>query len=94
MRSARALGGSLNYDFARHDLDDQVTDAMIEASSGIRGLFEGVRSHLGRDEVTLRDLAAHRATLQGPRFVGTGRAGGRRAPRPAPPMTLEWRLVP
>jgi hypothetical protein len=52
--------------------DDPVTDAMIEASWGSGGLVEGVRRHLGRDEVTVRDLAAHRATpLQGPRFVGT-----------------------
>ena len=70
--SLALLSEVLNYDFARHDLDDPVTDAMIEASSGIRGLFDGVRRHLGRDEVTVRDLAAHRATLlQGPRFVGT-----------------------
>ncbi|MCE0764430.1 hypothetical protein LWC35_16165 [Pseudonocardia kujensis] len=44
---------------------------MTATSSGIRGLADGVRQHLGR-EVTVRDLAAHRATLlQGPRFVGT-----------------------
>jgi len=43
----------------------------MEASGGIRGLAQGVRNHLDR-EVTVRDLAAHRATLlQGPRFVGT-----------------------
>jgi alkanesulfonate monooxygenase SsuD/methylene tetrahydromethanopterin reductase-like flavin-dependent oxidoreductase (luciferase family) len=47
---------------------------MMAASSGIRGLSLGVRKHLGRD-VTVRDLAAHRATLlQGPRFVGTATA--------------------
>lgn len=69
--SLALLSEVLNYDFARHGLDDPVTSAMLEASSGIRGLFEGVRRHLGRDDITVRDLAAHRATLlQGPRFVG------------------------
>jgi alkanesulfonate monooxygenase SsuD/methylene tetrahydromethanopterin reductase-like flavin-dependent oxidoreductase (luciferase family) len=40
--------------------------------SGIRGLVQNLRAHIG-DKITLRDLAGHRATLlQGPRFVGTG----------------------
>ena len=40
--------------------------------SGIRGLVQNLRQHIGGD-VTLADLAGHRATLlQGPRFVGTG----------------------
>lgn len=61
-----------NYDFSAHDLDDPVTEEMMESSSGIRGLARGVAAHLDR-QVTVRDLAAHRATLlQGPRFVGTG----------------------
>jgi FMN-dependent oxidoreductase (nitrilotriacetate monooxygenase family) len=69
--SLALLSEVLNYDFAKHDLDDPVTEAMMEASSGIRGIAEGVRRHLDRD-ITVRDLAAHRATLlQGPRFVGT-----------------------
>ena len=69
--SLALLSEVLNYDFSKHDLDDVVTDEMMSAGSGIRGLATGVRKHLGR-EVTVRDLAAHRATLlQGPRFVGT-----------------------
>jgi FMN-dependent oxidoreductase (nitrilotriacetate monooxygenase family) len=69
--SLALLSEVLNYDFSKHDLDDVISDEMMAASGGIRGLAEGVRNHLGR-EVTLRDLAAHRATLlQGPRFVGT-----------------------
>ncbi len=69
--SLALLSEVMNYDFAKHDLDDVVTDEMMSASSGLRGLAQGVRNHLGRD-VTVRDLAAHRATLlQGPRFVGT-----------------------
>jgi alkanesulfonate monooxygenase SsuD/methylene tetrahydromethanopterin reductase-like flavin-dependent oxidoreductase (luciferase family) len=70
--SLALLSEVLNYDFARHDLDDPVTEQMTDAGSGIRGLADGVRRHLGRDDLTVRDLAAHRATLlQGPRFVGT-----------------------
>ncbi|MBW0103272.1 LLM class flavin-dependent oxidoreductase [Pseudonocardia sp. KRD291] len=72
LASLALLSEVLNYDFARHDLDDPVTTEMMESSSGIRGLAQGVAKHLDR-EVTVRDLAAHRATLlQGPRFVGTG----------------------
>jgi alkanesulfonate monooxygenase SsuD/methylene tetrahydromethanopterin reductase-like flavin-dependent oxidoreductase (luciferase family) len=72
--SLALLSELLNYDFAKHDLDDVVSEEMMAASSGIRGLALGVRQHLGR-EVTVRDLAAHRATLlQGPRFVGTATA--------------------
>ncbi|ODU01629.1 MAG: monooxygenase [Pseudonocardia sp. SCN 72-86] len=69
--SLTLLSEVMNYDFAKHDLDDPVTEEMMAASGGIRGLADGVRRHLDR-EVTVRDLAAHRATLlQGPRFVGT-----------------------
>lgn len=72
LASLALLSEVLNYDFAQHDLDDPVTTEMMESSSGIRGLAQGVAQHLDR-EVTVRDLAAHRATLlQGPRFVGTG----------------------
>ncbi|HWN35313.1 MAG TPA: LLM class flavin-dependent oxidoreductase [Pseudonocardia sp.] len=70
--SLALLSEVLNYDFAQHDLDDPVTERMTDAGSGIRGMADGVRRHLGRDDLTVRDLAAHRATLlQGPRFVGT-----------------------
>jgi alkanesulfonate monooxygenase SsuD/methylene tetrahydromethanopterin reductase-like flavin-dependent oxidoreductase (luciferase family) len=63
----------VNYDFSVHDLDDPVTDELIGSVSGIRGLVQNLRTHIGGDAVTVRDLAGHRATLlQGPRFVGTG----------------------
>ncbi|GAY11442.1 LLM class flavin-dependent oxidoreductase [Pseudonocardia sp. N23] len=69
--SLALLSEVMNYDFAQHDLDDPVSEEMMAAAGGIRGLADGVRRHLDR-EVTVRDLAAHRATLlQGPRFVGT-----------------------
>ena len=62
----------MNYDFAGLDLDAPITDELIESVSGIRGLVQNLRAHIG-GTVTLADLAGHRATLlQGPRFVGTG----------------------
>lgn len=73
MASLTLLSELMNYDFAQHDLDDPITDELIASASGIRGLVQNLRAHIGGDTVTLRDLAGHRATLlQGPRFVGTG----------------------
>ncbi len=73
MASLALLSEVTNYDFAGHDLDDVVTDELIDSISGIRGLVQGIRRHVGDRELTLRMLANHRATLlQGPRFVGTG----------------------
>ncbi|MGH3969888.1 MAG: LLM class flavin-dependent oxidoreductase, partial [Mycobacterium sp.] len=73
MASLTLLSELMNYDFAQHDLDDPVTDDLIASVSGIRGLVQNLRTHIGGDTVTVRDLAGHRATLlQGPRFVGTG----------------------
>lgn len=72
MASLTLLSELMNYDFARHDLDDPITDELLESATGIRGLVENLRAHIG-GTVRVRDLAAHRATLlQGPRFVGTG----------------------
>ncbi|HOW95684.1 MAG TPA: LLM class flavin-dependent oxidoreductase, partial [Mycolicibacterium fallax] len=66
------LSELMNYDFAQHSLTDPVTDELIASVNGIRGLVQNLRQHIG-DNVTVGDLAAHRATLlQGPRFVGTG----------------------
>jgi len=73
MASLTLLSELMNYDFAQHELDDPVTDELIASVSGIRGLVQNLRTHIGGDTVTVRDLAGHRATLlQGPRFVGTG----------------------
>lgn len=72
MASLTLLSELMNYDFAQHDLDDPVTDELIASVTGIRGLVQNLRTHIG-GTVTVRDLAGHRATLlQGPRFVGTG----------------------
>ena len=72
MASLTLLSELMNYDFSVHDLDDEVTDELVSSTTGIRGLVENLRAHIG-GTVRIRDLAGHRATLlQGPRFVGTG----------------------
>ena len=73
MASMTLLSELMNYDFSGLSLDAPITDELIESVSGIRGLVQNLRAHIGGDTVTLGDLAGHRATLlQGPRFVGTG----------------------
>jgi FMN-dependent oxidoreductase (nitrilotriacetate monooxygenase family) len=71
--SLALLSELMNYDFSGMKLDDPITDELIDSVSGIRGLVQNIRNHIGGVQVTLGDLAGHRATLlQGPRFVGTG----------------------
>ena len=73
MASLTLLSELMNYDFSGLSLDAPITDELIESVSGIRGLVQNIKTHIGTDTVTLGDLAGHRATLlQGPRFVGTG----------------------
>jgi FMN-dependent oxidoreductase (nitrilotriacetate monooxygenase family) len=73
MASLTLLSELMNYDFSGLALDAPITDELIESVSGIRGLVQNIRAHIGGETVTLADLAGHRATLlQGPRFVGTG----------------------
>ena len=70
--SLTLLSELMNHDFSGIELDAPITEELVESVSGIRGLVENLRAHIG-DDVTLADLAGHRATLlQGPRFVGTG----------------------
>jgi FMN-dependent oxidoreductase (nitrilotriacetate monooxygenase family) len=70
--SLTLLSELMNYDFSGMKLEDPITDELIGSVSGIRGLVQNLRQHIGGDTVTLADLAGHRATLlQGPRFVGT-----------------------
>jgi len=70
--SLTLLSELMNHDFSGMALDEVITDELVESVSGIRGLVQNLRKHIGGD-VTLADLAGHRATLlQGPRFVGTG----------------------
>src|SRR4029078_6905787 len=69
--SLTLLSELMNYDFAGMALAAPITDELSESWSGIRGLVMNLRRHIG-DNITLADLAGHRATLlQGPRFVGT-----------------------
>jgi FMN-dependent oxidoreductase (nitrilotriacetate monooxygenase family) len=71
--SLTLLSELMNYDFSGMKLEDPITDELIGSVSGIRGLVQNLRQHIGGETVTLGDLAGHRATLlQGPRFVGTG----------------------
>ncbi len=71
--SLTLLSELMNYDFSGLELDAPITDELIGSVSGIRGLVQNLRKHIGGETVTLADLAGHRATLlQGPRFVGTG----------------------
>jgi FMN-dependent oxidoreductase (nitrilotriacetate monooxygenase family) len=73
MASLTLLSELMNYDFSTVSPDAPITDELIASVSGIRGLVQNIRRHIGGDTVTLADLAGHRATLlQGPRFVGTG----------------------
>src|SRR6202046_3309635 len=73
MASLTLLSELMNYDFSGLSLDSPITDELIESVSGIRGLVQNIKKHVGGDTMTLGDLAGHRATLlQGPRFVGTG----------------------
>jgi FMN-dependent oxidoreductase (nitrilotriacetate monooxygenase family) len=70
--SLTLLSELMNHDFSTLELDAEITDELVESVSGIRGLVQNLRTHIG-ERVTLADLAGHRATLlQGPRFVGTG----------------------
>jgi FMN-dependent oxidoreductase (nitrilotriacetate monooxygenase family) len=71
--SLTLLSELMNYDFSGLELDSPITDDLIASVSGIRGLVQNLRQHIGGKTITLADLAGHRATLlQGPRFVGTG----------------------
>jgi len=71
--SLTLLSELMNHDFSGLEPDAPITDELIASVSGIRGLVQNLREHIGGSTVTLADLAGHRATLlQGPRFVGTG----------------------
>ena len=60
MASLTLLSELMNYDFSGMALDDPITDELVESVSGIRGLVQNLRAHIG-DTVTLADLAGHRA---------------------------------
>ena len=61
MASLTLLSELMNYDFSQVELEAPITDELIESVSGIRGLVQNIRQHIGGDTVTLADLAGHRA---------------------------------
>ena len=70
------LSEVLNYDFARHALDDPLSAADLAAMSGIRSFVDRVVQLSGKANPTVRDFLHYtgRGTLQEfPRFVGTPR---------------------
>ena len=53
MASLTLLSELMNYDFSGIELDAPITDELIESVSGIRGLVQNIRKHIGGDTVTL-----------------------------------------
>ena len=53
MASLTLLSELMNYDFSGLALDAPITDELIESVSGIRGLVQNLRTHIGGDTVTL-----------------------------------------
>jgi alkanesulfonate monooxygenase SsuD/methylene tetrahydromethanopterin reductase-like flavin-dependent oxidoreductase (luciferase family) len=67
------LSEVLNYDFARHALDDSLSEADLAAMSGIRSFVDRVVQLSGKANPTVRDFLQYtgRGTLRElPRFVG------------------------
>ena len=53
MASLTLLSELMNYDFSGLDLDAPITDELIGSVSGIRGLVQNIKAHIGTDTVTL-----------------------------------------
>src|SRR6516225_9299476 len=51
--SLTLLSELMNYDFSSLDLDTPITDELIASVSGIRGLVQNLRQHIGGKTVTL-----------------------------------------
>ena len=49
MASLTLLSELMNYDFSGLTLDAPITDELIESVSGIRGLVQNLRTHIGGD---------------------------------------------
>ncbi|MGE3536372.1 MAG: LLM class flavin-dependent oxidoreductase [Candidatus Tectimicrobiota bacterium] len=68
------LSEVMNYDFARHDLDEPLPQAALEQMTGIRSMVERVIQNSGKANPSVRDFlhATGRGTLHElPCFVGT-----------------------
>jgi alkanesulfonate monooxygenase SsuD/methylene tetrahydromethanopterin reductase-like flavin-dependent oxidoreductase (luciferase family) len=72
MASLVLLGEVTNLDFSGFGLDEPIPDAFLDQASGIRAFVDGMRAQFPGQQLTLRQLGSHRATLRSsPRFVGT-----------------------
>ena len=49
MASLTLLSELMNHDFSGLDLDAPITDELIETVSGVRGLVQNLRRHIGGD---------------------------------------------
>ena len=83
MASLTLLSELMNYDFSGLSLDAPITDELIESVSGIRGLVQNIKKHIGGDTVTLGDLAGRRRHRRGvpgivPSVFAAGLVGERR----------------
>jgi FMN-dependent oxidoreductase (nitrilotriacetate monooxygenase family) len=68
------LSEILNYDFARHTLDEALPAEALDAMTGVRSIVERVLQRSGKAHPTVREFLQHsgRGTLaEMPRFVGT-----------------------
>lgn len=68
------LSEVFNYDFARHALDDPLSDEVLASMTGLRGFLDRVIEQSGRRHPTVRDFvhASGRGTIRElPVFVGT-----------------------
>ena len=68
------LSEILNYDFARHGLDEPLPTTALQAMTGVRSIVDRVLHLSGKAHPTVREFLQHsgRGTLaEMPRFVGT-----------------------
>jgi FMN-dependent oxidoreductase (nitrilotriacetate monooxygenase family) len=68
------LSEVFNYDFARHALDDPLSDEVLASMTGLRGFLERIMQQSGQRNPTVRDFvqASGRGTIRElPVFVGT-----------------------
>ena len=74
MDALTLLSEVFNYDFSQHDLDERLSEDVINSLSGLRGFIERVIDLSGDTNPTVRDFLQHsgRGTLSElPCFVGT-----------------------
>jgi FMN-dependent oxidoreductase (nitrilotriacetate monooxygenase family) len=71
------LSEALNFDFARHAMDEPLSDAELASFSGLHAIRDRVIQLTGKRNPTTRDFIEHsgRGTLhEFPRFIGTPKA--------------------